>query len=78
MRTRLVLLLCLSIANAAAASDNRPPPSAALAKKCRALAFKAHPPTLAGSKAGTAKAEREYFAACIRQGGDVDQGNRSQ
>lgn len=43
--------------------------TAELAKKCQAMAAKAHPMALPGSKVGTAKAERDYFAACIKNNG---------
>ncbi len=49
------------------------PPTAALAKKCRALGIKAYPPKRAGStKTGTAQEERDYFAKCLRNGGNMD------
>jgi len=44
--------------------------TAALAKKCQAMAYKAHPPTLAGVKNGTAQAQRDYYAACIANNGN--------
>ena len=47
--------------------------SAELAKKCRALAIKAHPPAKPGTKAaGTAKAERDYYEACLAKGGKME------
>lgn len=47
--------------------------SADLAKKCRAMATKAHPTPIAGSKAkGVEKAEREYFRACVANNGKMD------
>ena len=47
--------------------------SADLAKKCRAMAVKAHPSPLAGSKAnGAEKAQRDYFQACVAKGGEMD------
>jgi hypothetical protein len=45
--------------------------TADVARKCREVAIKAHPPTTAGSKAGAAQAEREAFRACVAQGGNV-------
>jgi hypothetical protein len=47
------------------------PPSAELAKKCRALAIKAHPTRPAGSKAGSEQAQRDYFRDCITKGGNM-------
>ena len=46
--------------------------TAELAKKCRAMAFKEHPPVRAGSKPGAAKAQQEYFRACIAKDGKMD------
>ena len=45
--------------------------TAELAKKCQALAAKAHPMAIPGSKVGTAKAERDYFGACIQNNGTM-------
>ena len=44
--------------------------SADLAKKCRGLAIKAHPPER-GPKAHSAQAEREYFQECVRKNGEM-------
>ena len=52
--------------------------SADLAKKCRELAIKSHPPTLAGSSKGTAQAERDYFRQCVAKGGNVESDPRRQ
>jgi hypothetical protein len=47
--------------------------SADLAKKCRAMAIKAHPNQTPGSKAsGAEKAEREYFQICVAKGGKME------
>jgi hypothetical protein len=46
--------------------------SAELAKKCRALTVKAYPPQPAGSRTGTAQAERSFFLSCIAQDGNVE------
>ena len=45
--------------------------TAEVAKKCRELAVKAHPPAIAGSRTGSGQAEREFFRACVAQGGNV-------
>jgi hypothetical protein len=45
--------------------------SADLAKKCRDLAIKAHPPAVAGSATGSARAERDAYKACVAKGGNV-------
>jgi hypothetical protein len=45
--------------------------TAELANKCRAMAIKAYPRKLAGSKSGTSGAERKYFQNCIAKDGAV-------
>ena len=47
------------------------PPTAEVAKKCRALAVKAHPTQPAGSKGGAEQAQRDYFRDCIAKGGNM-------
>jgi hypothetical protein len=44
--------------------------TADLAKKCREMAIKAHPPTQAGSTPYAA-AERDYFRECISKNGNM-------
>jgi hypothetical protein len=44
--------------------------SVELAKKCRDLAIKAHPPKPAGTNP-YAQAERDYFNDCVSKNGDV-------
>ncbi len=46
--------------------------STELAKKCRELAVKAHPPKRPGSRRGSAQAEREFYQNCIAKDGNVD------
>jgi hypothetical protein len=41
-----------------------------LAKKCRAMAIKANPTQLPGSKA-YAQAQRDFYAVCISKNGDM-------
>jgi len=41
-----------------------------LAKKCRDMAIKAHPPEPAGTK-GYAQAERDFYAVCISKNGEM-------
>lgn len=45
--------------------------TAELAKKCRAMALDAHPRTLAGSKSGSAAAERAFFQTCVANDGKM-------
>lgn len=46
--------------------------SVELAKKCRAMALKAHPYKLPGQPgAGTGEAEREYFNECVAKNGNM-------
>jgi hypothetical protein len=53
-----------------ARSDTAGPISAELAKKCRALAIKAHP-TERASTAPYAQAQRDYFQNCVAKGGNM-------
>jgi hypothetical protein len=53
-----------------ARSDTVGPASAELAKKCRALAIKAHPTERAGTTP-YARAQREYFQECIAKRGNM-------
>ena len=46
--------------------------TAELAKKCRGMAFKEHPPVRAGSKQGAAKAQQEYYRACVAKDGKME------
>ena len=48
--------------------------SADLAKKCRDMAIKAHPPASSGTQA-YAQAERDFFKACIANNGQMDGAN---
>ena len=49
-----------------------------LAKKCREMAVKAHPPVIAGSRQGTAQKERDYFQNCVAQGGQPSTDNQAK
>ena len=52
--------------------------SVELAKKCRAMALKAHPYKLPGVNGpGTAAAERDYFSKCVANGGNMPEQNSS-
>jgi hypothetical protein len=53
-----------------ARSDTAGSISAELAKKCRALAIKAHPTERAGTSP-YAQAQRDYFQNCVAKGGNV-------
>ena len=73
MTRRAKLLGTAGIAAVAASlllTTAAPAITADLAKKCRDLAIKAHPPAIAGSKGGTSRAERDYFSACVARGGN--------
>jgi hypothetical protein len=52
-----------------------PQPAAALtaelAKKCRALAVKAHPTQRAGGKSSSERSQRDYFQACVAKNGNM-------
>ena len=49
-----------------------------LAKKCRALAIKTHPPTRIGVKTGSARAQSEYYRACITNNSSMPDTNTQQ
>jgi hypothetical protein len=46
--------------------------TAELAKKCRDMALKAHPPARPGSKPGAAKAQQEYYRTCVSKDGKME------
>jgi hypothetical protein len=46
--------------------------NADLAKKCREMMIKAHPPQVAGSSTGSAQQERSYFQTCVARAGKMD------
>jgi hypothetical protein len=63
----LALTAYLSMAQPASAI------SVELAKKCRAMAIKAHPTQKAGTKqTGIEKAQRDYFRECIAKDGKME------
>jgi hypothetical protein len=69
----LIALMVLALAVYLPMTNPSSATSAELAKKCRAMAIKAHPNPIPGSKAsGAEKAEREYFQACIAKDGKME------
>ena len=54
-----------------APSNNAAPITAELAKTCRELAIKAHPTEVAGSKAASGQAQRDYFKECVAKSGNM-------
>jgi hypothetical protein len=52
--------------------------TAELANTCRAMALKAYPRKLAGSKKGTSEAERNYFRDCVARGGTAPDDKNQQ
>jgi hypothetical protein len=67
--------LVLSFAAVVCVSSLDQPASAIsveLAKKCRELAVKAHPPAPPGSKTTSAKAQLEYYRSCVAKNGKMD------
>jgi hypothetical protein len=46
--------------------------SVELAKKCRDMAVKAHPPPIRLGNKAYAQAERDFFAQCVAKNGHVD------
>lgn len=60
----VVVSVCASQSASAITAD--------LAKKCRSMALKAHPSVRVGSKAGTAKAQQDYYRACVAKNGNME------
>ena len=54
-----------------APSNSAAPITAELAKTCRELAIKAHPTEVAGSKAASGQAQRDYFKECVAKRGKM-------
>jgi hypothetical protein len=74
MKTALKAFLVLGLLGFQVVLPASPPAfaiTAELANKCRALAIKAYPRKLAGSKSGTSGAERKYFQDCVAGNGVV-------
>lgn len=70
---RLLGLVILALAAYLPTTNPSSVISADLAKKCRAMAVKAHPSPIAGSKASGAElAERDYLQTCVAKGGKMD------
>jgi hypothetical protein len=65
----LAQILILSAASPAAAI------SVELAKKCRGMAIKAHPPAQAGTSPYAA-AERDFFRDCVAKNGDMPESDK--
>ena len=63
-----LLTLCALVSAATGASAI----TAEVAKKCRALAIKAHPTARAGTKGGFEEAQRAFFNDCVAKDGKVD------
>ncbi len=61
------LVLAISLLSGPSLADAT---SVEVAKKCRAMAIKAHPPERAGTKA-YAQAEREFFRTCVARNGEL-------
>lgn len=78
MAKLVVITIAFAMMASSAQSQAASPPTAELAKKCRQLTMKAHPPALPGTKGGSAQAERDYFAECTRKEGNMDQGSSQQ
>lgn len=72
LAARLSLLIVFALIAYLPTAETAAAVSAELAKQCRAMAFKAHPPEKPGSKStGAEKAQREYFSECITKGGKM-------
>jgi hypothetical protein len=66
---RRICVFSIVVISTAASAQPNSPPSAELAKKCREMTVKAYPPAPAGTKQGTAQAERDFFKKCIENRG---------
>jgi hypothetical protein len=66
---RCLCVFGIVVVSTAASAQSDSPPSAELAKKCREMTVKAYPPVPAGTKKGTAQAERDFFKKCIANRG---------
>jgi hypothetical protein len=75
-RRRWPLLAVVAICVLALPSRPASAITAELAKKCRALAIKAHPPQPAGTKTGAEQAQRDYYRDCIAKSGNMQEQNR--
>jgi hypothetical protein len=69
--TSILMTAAIAMVGATAVTSSASAITAEVAKKCRELAVKAHPPAVAGSRAGSGQAEREFFRACVAQGGNM-------
>jgi hypothetical protein len=81
MRVSAILKLSAAlmvVSLAAASSHAAPAPNVDLARKCREMMIQAYPPAMAGSKAGTAKQQRDYFQSCIAHNGQMDEPSTTQ
>ncbi len=69
IRIGLATVTALSLVGASTLAESAI--SAELAKKCREMAIKAHPPVPAGSRTGNERAQRDYFQQCVARNGDM-------
>ena len=68
-----LMTLTILVAQATTAQPVPPGVTADIAKKCRQMAVKAHPSAVPGSKpTGAEKAQRDYFRACVANGGKAE------
>jgi hypothetical protein len=77
--TKVVTVLGISFAILIGVAEQRAGAiTAELAKKCRAMALKAHPYQMVGEKGhGSAAAERDYFNQCVARGGNMPDESKS-
>lgn len=68
---RYWVLFVLPLGVISATGDSALGVSTELAKRCRAMAIKAHPTKPPGSKTGSVKAQRDYFDECVTKGGKM-------
>lgn len=78
--TRLLLSAVLVLAGGGLIStaQTQQPPSVDLAKKCREMALKAHPPNRVGQKSRAGEAQRQFFGECVSKDGNMPPGPEPQ
>jgi uncharacterized protein YycO len=73
IKKRSLVVTALALCAFALTATSASALTAELAKKCRALAIKAHPTVLPGKKTGSEAAQRAYFQDCVVKEGKVEE-----
>ena len=72
-RTRWIFAVLVTLCALLSSAPGASAITAELAKKCRALAIKAHPTARAGTKGGSEGAQRTFYNDCVAKDGNVDE-----